>query len=190
MKNNFRFQGKYMMILAAAIFLAAGPQKAAAQDAEMPAAFSRAGLPLLKAKVPFIDFSLPLLNGTQQSLSGLKGKVVFLNFWATWCPPCRAEMPAMEKLYQRFRDEGLEFLTVNIQEHKRTVEEFMKEMKLSFPVALDSMGEAAALYGIRGIPTTYIIDRNGAIIAMVVGGREWDSQAMMDAFGLLLRHGR
>jgi thiol-disulfide isomerase/thioredoxin len=182
---------RFPLLIAAALLLAL-PRMAAAQDAaaDVAGAFSRAGMPLLKEKAPNADFTLPLLDGTRQTLSGLKGSVVFLNFWATWCPPCREEMPAMEKLYQRFKSEGLEFLTVNIQEDKKTVEAFMKQMGLSFPVALDSGGDAAALYGIRGIPTTYILGRDGAIIAAAVGGREWDSQAMMDAFGLLLRHGR
>ena len=189
MKNMFHA----MVVLAAMVLFSALPHMVVAQEAaraEIETAFSRAGMPLLKTKAPTIDFSLPLSEGTQQKLSGLQGKVVFLNFWATWCPPCRAEMPAMEKLFRRFKDEGLEFLAVNIQENKRTVEDFMKQMALSFPVVFDSRGEVAQLYSVRGIPTTYIIDRSGAIIAMVVGGREWDSQAMMDAFSLLLRHGR
>jgi peroxiredoxin len=99
-------------------------------------------------------------------------------------------MPDMEKLYQRFKNEGLEFLTVNIQENKRDVEAFMKEYKLSFPTALDSKGEVATAYGIRGIPTTYIISKDGRIIAAAVGGREWYSEEMINAFRALLSHGR
>ena len=153
-------------------------------------AFARAGMPLLANKVSIIDFSLPLIGGKQVSLAGLSGKVVFLNFWATWCPPCRAEMPAMEKLYQRFKNDGLEFLAVNLQEDEKTVATFLKANGLNFPVALDRKGQTPSLYGVRGIPTTYVVDRSGVIIAMVVGGREWDSQAMMDAFSLLLQYGR
>jgi thiol-disulfide isomerase/thioredoxin len=185
------------VFFAATVLLASSPQKAqglppggTAVSPDIAAAFSRAGVQVLKERVPLFDFSLPLLSGKTQSLSGLNGKVVFLNFWATWCPPCRQEMPSMEKLYQRFRNEGLEFLAVDIQENKKEVEAFMKKYSLNFPVALDSSAEAAVMYGVRGIPATYIIDRDGAIIAAVVGGRQWDSPEMVNAFGLLLNNGR
>jgi thiol-disulfide isomerase/thioredoxin len=179
-----------MAILFAAFteLFAAPPGGAIPQEAAQ--AFKKAQIEVLAAGFPISDFSLPLLNGETRTLSGLKGKIVFLNFWATWCPPCRAEMPDMEKLYQKFKNEGLEFLTVNIQEHKRDVEAFMKDFGLSFPVALDSRGDVATKYGIRGIPTTYIIDRDGRIIAAAVGGRDWFSEDMINAFRILLADGR
>jgi thiol-disulfide isomerase/thioredoxin len=164
------------------------PEKAIPQD--LTQAFSRAGLQVLDERVPITDFSLSLLNGKPQTLSGLKGRAIFLNFWATWCPPCREEMPSMEVLYRRFKDKGLEFLAVNIQEDKKDVAAFMREFGLTFPVILDSTGEVSAIYGIRGIPTTYIIDREGGIIAAAVGGRPWDSADMISAFDLLLRYER
>jgi thiol-disulfide isomerase/thioredoxin len=181
-----------VMILLAAVSMGlfAAPPESPDIPGETAQAFAKAQIQVLEKSFPISDFSLPLLNGETQRLSGLKGKVVFLNFWATWCPPCRSEMPDMEKLYQRFKNEGLEFLTVNIQENKRDVEAFMKEYKLSFPVALDSQGEVATAYGIRGIPTTYIISKDGRIIAAAVGGREWYSEEMINAFRALLSHGR
>ena len=182
----------FAAILAAAVLLAVS-EKTAAQDAavspEIATAFSQAGLGLLKNKVPAADFKLPLLSAETRSLSDYKGKVVFLNFWATWCPPCREEMPAMEKLYQRFKNEGLVFLAVDIQEGRKEVEAFIKERGFSFPVALDEKGEAAGLYGIRSIPTTFIVDKDGNIIAAAIGGRQWDSSQMFAAFSLLLRDG-
>ena len=95
----------------------------------------------------------------------------------------------MEKLYRRFKDEGLSFLAVDIQEGRNEVEAFMKERGFTFPVALDAEGKAAALYGIRSIPTTIIVDKDGNIIAALAGARQWDSPQMFAAFSLLLRNG-
>jgi thiol-disulfide isomerase/thioredoxin len=153
-------------------------------------AFLQAKVPFLKQSLPINDFTLPLLDGKNVKLSSLKGKVVFLNFWATWCPPCRSEMPSMETLYQRYRGKGLEFLAVDVMERKEQVASFMKNFGLSFPVALDSSGNISGMYGVRGIPTTFIIDRNGRIIVASVGGREWNTPAMFNAFDLLLSDDR
>jgi peroxiredoxin len=153
-------------------------------------AFSQARIPLLKKRSLAKDFSLPLLGGGTQTLSALKGKVVFLNFWATWCPPCQAEMPSMEKLYRHLEKAGLEFLAVDIQEDTKEVEAFITESSLNFPVALDESGRVSRLYGIRNIPTTFIIDKNGMIIASVVGSRDWDSPAVIIAFETLLNNGQ
>ncbi|MDR1625485.1 MAG: TlpA family protein disulfide reductase [Spirochaetia bacterium] len=172
----------------AALF--AAPPEGQAVPPEISRAFAKAQVQVLDTSFPISDFSLPLLGGKTQTLSALKGKIVFLNFWATWCPPCRAEMPDMEKLYQRFKNEGLEFLTVNIREDEEAVKTFMNEFKLTFPVVLDYNGDAATKYGIRGIPTTYIIGRDGRIIAAAVGGRQWYSQEMLNAFRALLANGR
>jgi peroxiredoxin len=151
-------------------------------------AFSRAKIPLLKSRISSRDFSLPLLGSGTRALSDLKGSVVFLNFWATWCPPCREEMPAMETLYRRLGKMGLEFLAVDIGEQQKAVEAFIKEGDLSFPVALDDSGRVSEVYGIRSIPTTFIIDRDGSIIAAVVGGRKWDDPKAIAAFEALLNN--
>ncbi|MDR2245225.1 MAG: TlpA family protein disulfide reductase [Treponema sp.] len=153
-------------------------------------AFSRAGIPLLRSRVPIEDFSLPLLGGGSRALGGLKGKVVFLNFWATWCPPCREEMPSMETLYRRLGAAGLEFLAVDIQEKPKPVDAFIREGGMSFPVALDESGRVSGMYGIRSIPTTFIVDRDGSIIAAVVGGRKWDGPEVIAAFETLLNEAR
>jgi peroxiredoxin len=155
---------------------------------EIKTAFSRARIPVLRARTPVIDFSASRLDGTPVRLSSLKGKVVFLNFWATWCPPCREEMPSMEALYQRFRGRDLEFLALDIQEGREAVAAFMKEHGLTFPAALDSTGRISAQYGIRGIPTTFIIDRDGGIVASAVGGRDWNTQEVAAALDALIAH--
>ncbi len=121
-------------------------------------------------------FRLPDLKGKMVALEDFRGKIVFLNFWATWCPPCRAEMPAMEKLFQRMQGKDFVMLAVDFQEERDQVQGFMKQFRLHFPALLDTDGTVAAAYGIRGLPSTYILDRAGKIVAGVVGSRTWDSQ--------------
>ncbi|MFP3091286.1 TlpA family protein disulfide reductase [Treponema sp. TIM-1] len=149
-------------------------------------AFTAAGVPVLREPVPLIDFDLPLLDGTTRNTRDLRGKVLFLNFWATWCGPCRAEMPSMETLYRRFKNQGLEFLAVNLQESRKVVSAFMDQLGLSFPAALDQQGSVGAAYGVMAIPTTYIVDREGRIIARVTGSLNWDNPKLFSAFDTLL----
>jgi len=144
------------------------------------------GLSAVKPGTKIMDFELEDLKGKKVKLSGLAGRVVFLNFWATWCPPCRAEMPSMERLHARFADRGLHVLAVDLQEGRREVEGFVAEHKLSFQVVLDRNGSAAAAYGVRSIPTTYVIGRDGTILAGRIGAQEWDSPAVMAFFEKLL----
>jgi peroxiredoxin len=148
--------------------------------------YKAVGLQALKEGTRSIDFELQDLNGKKVSLSSLKGKVVFLNFWATWCPPCRAEMASMERLYKRFKDKGLVILAVNLQEEAKAVRRFIAEQKLSFPVVLDSNGRVGAIYGARSVPTTYLVGRDGNVLAGTIGGREWDSKEYVSFFTRLL----
>ncbi|MDR1419414.1 MAG: TlpA family protein disulfide reductase [Treponema sp.] len=153
---------------------------------EVAASFREAGLRTAARTASPVDFTLPVLAGGKQRLSDLKGKVVFLNFWATWCGPCRSEMPSMEALYRRFRDSGLEVLAVNCAENRRDVVDFMKNNGLSFPAVLDESGEASGRYGIRAIPTTYILNRDGEIILKVTGSMDWNTPKIIAAFETLL----
>ena len=166
--------------------------KAAADDS-MPdngispaviAAFKKAGLPVSSKGLAPIDFTVTLLGGDTLKLSDLKGKTVFLNFWATWCPPCRMEMPSMEALYQQLKGREFEILAVNIMESTETVSAFMNESSLSFIAALDS-GSISAKYGIRAIPTSYIIDKRGLIISKVTGAIDWNKPDIITALKLL-----
>jgi len=131
-------------------------------------------------------FVLPLLSGWNASLASYKSKVVLLNFWATWCPPCRSEMPSMEALYQRYKNQGLEILAVDLGEDTATVKQFISDNRYTFPVMLDSNGNVGNTYGVRGIPTTYIIDRQGMIIGIVNGAIHWDTPQIITAFEALL----
>lgn len=149
-------------------------------------AFAEAGLPVLKQRIASVDFSLPLVDKSSLALTNLSGKVVFLNFWATWCGPCRAEMPSMEALYQRFKDRGLEILAVNYGESEEVVSGFFEQYKFSFPAALDPAGQVNGLYGVGALPTTYIIDREGNILTRVVGSINWNTPELFAAFEALL----
>ena len=181
MKRNY-------LLFTAAIFLfcscSAKAQTVASPD--LANAFADAGLTLLKEKVSPRNFSLPVLTGGTQSLNDLQGKVVFLNFWATWCGPCREEMPSMEALYNRYKDRGLEIIAVNSGEKQTDVFNFMKNNKLTFPAWLDEDARISISYGIQAIPTSFLIDRDGKIILRLVGSIDWDTPKIHTAFETLL----
>ena len=122
-------------------------------------------------------FRLMDLGGAVHSLPDYQGKVVFLNFWATWCGPCKVEMPAMEALYQTFRSQGLEILAVSVDQQGAAVTRPFKEaMGLSFPILHDSTYQVGLTYGARTLPMTYVIDRQGIIRQRVFGARDWNGQ--------------
>ncbi|MGA2765600.1 MAG: TlpA disulfide reductase family protein [Spirochaetia bacterium] len=149
------------------------------------------GLGLAVASKPIdpIEFELQSLPGAPVKLSSLKGKVVFLNFWATWCGPCRSEMPSMQRMYESLRADGLEILAVNLMEDAPRVKGFAKELKLTFSILLDSNGRVGAQYNARAIPTTYLVDRRGLIFARAVGARQWDTPEMLDLLRGILKDG-
>lgn len=120
------------------------------------------------------NFTLTDMQGEEVSLSQYRGKVVILNFWATWCPPCREEMPSMEELYQRTRDQGLVMLAVNVEENGRqAVRRFLDKTPYSFPILLDSERSVQSAYGVFRFPESFIIDRNGVVVEKIIGARDW-----------------
>jgi peroxiredoxin len=122
------------------------------------------------------DFTLEDLSGNRMNLHDFKGRVVFLNFWATWCIPCRAEMPQMEKLHREFKDQGLEIIAVNFREDKQTVRKFVAELGLTFRILLDPDGSVSNEYGAWSLPLSYFVDRKGIFIGKVNGDRPWDGK--------------
>ena len=133
-------------------------------------------------------FTLRNLKGNHESLESYRGQVVVLNFWATWCAPCRVEMPSFENLYRRYRSEGMTVLAVTIDRNaKPQINSFIDEYGLSFPVLLDSKGKVERLYPSMTVPFTYVIDRNGRIVARVDGAKNWESQETFDAIEYLLK---
>lgn len=124
---------------------------------------------------PAPDFSLPNLDDKTVKLSDYRGKVIFLNFWATWCKPCREEMPSMEVMHKSLEKDGLVVLAVSLDRvtTKKDIPPFIKSMNLTFPVLVDSWGQTDKRYKLMGVPETYIIDQDGILREKVIGPRDW-----------------
>ncbi|HEA64922.1 MAG TPA: TlpA family protein disulfide reductase [Candidatus Aminicenantes bacterium] len=148
--------------------------------------FSSLGVQEITPPVEALDFALKNLEGSEVSLKDFQGKVVFLNFWATWCGPCREEMPSMEKLWQRFKEKAFVILAVDLREGKEEVNSFMKDYGLTFSVLLDSKGEVGSMYAVRAIPTTFLIDSEGRIVGAALGARDWANEDALDLIEHLL----
>jgi len=123
------------------------------------------------AGAPAPDFAVPGLDGKELRLSDFRGKAVLLNFWATWCPPCREEMPFLENFYKAHQAEGLVLVAVNVMQRdsRESVAKYAADMGLTFPIGLDESYAAGQKYGVRFLPTSYLIDRQGMIVATKVG---------------------
>jgi peroxiredoxin len=120
------------------------------------------------------DFTFSDLNGVKVSLAAYRGKVVMVNIWATWCPPCRQEMPSMQRLYEKFKGENFEILAVSIDsEGREAVAPFMRKMNLTFPALLDPGETIRPLYGITGVPESFIIDKKGIVVEKIIGPANW-----------------
>jgi peroxiredoxin len=155
-----------------ALALLVGP----ATGAEEPSETLR--LTRLTATEPAAPFSVVTPDGSTLALGDLLGKVVVLNFWATWCDPCLEEMPAMERVARTYRDRGLVVLAVAVdREGASVVAPFLKRLGLTFPVGLDSQHAVARLYRVWALPSTIIISRKGIALFSVQGARDWDSPA-------------
>ena len=124
------------------------------------------------SKVP--NFTFPNINGKEVSLADQRGKVVLVNVWATWCPPCRREMPSMQRLYEKFKGKNFDILAVSIDsESREAVEPFMRKMNLTFPALLDPGETIRSLYGITGVPESFIIDQQGILVEKIIGPINW-----------------
>jgi len=123
------------------------------------------------------DFSVPALAGPALRLSDFKGKVVLLNFWATWCPPCKEEMPSMERLYRRYKDKGFAILAISIDAGGAgPVGPFARKLGLTFPIGLDAKQAVASQYGVPALPASFLIDRAGNTAGVALGPRDWDTR--------------
>lgn len=138
---------------------------------------------LNKVAKPFSapDTEIADLNGTRHKLSDYRGKPVIVNFWATWCPPCRAELPSMNRAWAKVKDEGIIMLAVNVGETEETISHFNVDYPIDFTILLDQAGMYAPEWKIGGMPTTFIVDSNGLVVYKVVGTREWDNDKILDA---------
>ncbi len=143
-----------------------------------------------RAGFPAPSFTLKDVNGRTYRLADLRGKIVFLNLWATWCPPCREEMPSMERLHRRMQ--GTDFLMLAVSEDEdgsAAVRPFVDQMGLTFPVLLDQDGVLPPRYGVTGYPETFIIDREGRVIQHTIGPEDWGSEKSYRYFLKLIEPG-
>jgi peroxiredoxin len=132
------------------------------------------------------DFDGRTVDNREMSLRSLQGKVVVLNFWATWCLECRPEMPGFERLHREFSARGLAVIGINAREGSAAIREYAKELGLTFPLLLDDSGKINSSYGVIGLPTTFLIGRDGRAIALAVGPRDWSGNPSRELIRALL----
>jgi thiol-disulfide isomerase/thioredoxin len=165
LQTRVRLTGLYATLLL--LFLST----ALPADEELSHSFARIDPPL---SAP--DFSLPDMDGELHALQDYRGKVVLINFWATWCPPCRREMPALEQLYSKFAGQAFAVLAVNQWEDADHVFAYMGDLNVipSFPILFDPESKVSADFGVKGLPTSFLLDQQGRVLFRAVGGRAFD----------------
>ena len=149
--------------------------------------FSKAGLQPIKEKKKAPDFSLENLEGRKVELKDFKGKVILLTFWATWCGPCKEDMPSMEALHQQFKGKDFVLLSISVDyAGLKPVKEFLDKHRYTFMVLLDPKCECLDTFGVKGIPTTFLIDKKGTIVGKVVGPKNWKSKEVISLVNMLI----
>jgi len=178
MRSTVLIAGLCLVSIAAAMCLVA--------DDDSMAAIAQRGV--VKPGEPAPNFQLRDMNGRTVSLSELRGKVVLLNFWATWCGPCRVEMPAMERLYRGFDRKDFEILAVSTDAQGVAVTRpFQEENKLTFPILHDSDFRVGLSYGARTLPMTFMVDRQGIVRQHIFGARDWEAPEARQLIEMLMK---
>lgn len=126
------------------------------------------------------NFTLLDMDGVSHQLSDYKGKTVIINFWATWCPPCREEMPSMERAWNKIKDQNIIMFAINVGEDEDTIFTFLGDYPVSFTILLDTSGTMIDQWPVQGLPTTFVISPDGKLVYRAIGGREWDDEALLD----------
>ncbi len=155
--------------------------------AGIPAALAAAGLTPLPNRPAAPELALDDLQGQTHRLSDYRGRVVVVNFWATWCPPCRAEMPSLQRAWAQTQAEGIVWLAVDVGEGEDQVFAFSGEHRYRFPILLDRDAAALGRWPVKGMPTTLVVDPQGRIAYRAIGGREWDAPELLAAIRNLAR---
>ncbi len=137
------------------------------------------GLTSLLDKPQAPDFQLSDVDGNTHRLSDCRGRVVIVNFWATWCPPCRAEMPSMQRAWEKLQQEGIMMLAVNVGEDEDTIFQFTANYPVEFPLLMDLDSKIIGEWPVRGLPTTFVVDPQGRLAYRAIGGREWDEAELL-----------
>ena len=156
-----------LLLLAAIVFLTINPVKAVELLHQVP------GKPVAK------EFELRDLDGNMHKLSDYKGKTVIVNFWATWCPPCRAEIPSMQRAWKILKDKNVMMLAVHVGGNEDKIWAFLTDFGIDFPVLIDGNSKVSRSWPMMGLPTTFIVDPQGKTALRAIGGREWDDPALI-----------
>ena len=146
--------------------------------------YAAAGMKEVIEHRPAPTFSLRTVDGRAIDLESLRGHGVLVNFWATWCGPCKDEMPALQRLKQAFPSDNFELLAVTTDQQPESIRRFVHALNINFPILMDESKDVSAAFGVRGLPTTIVISKNGLLMGRAVGPRRWDapeSVALIDA---------
>jgi peroxiredoxin len=166
MKHIFNSFGAACLLVAAAVSAGGGP--------------GGKGLEALADRPPAPGFDLPDPKGQQIRLSDYAGKPLIVNFWATWCPPCRAEMPSLQRAWEQVRGDGIELVAINVGESEGTIQRFLEQVSVDFPLPMDRDSEVVQAWPVRGLPTTFVIDPQGRLAYKAAGEREWDDASLLE----------
>lgn len=157
-------------------------QPSAMTDARTRELFKQLRIIPMPGIAPPADIALKDVSGRMVRVSDFRGKIVFLNFWTTWCGDCKVEMPEMEKLHRALKDKDFVMLAVDLQESAATVKAFFNSYRLTFTALLDSEGRFGRRFGVRSIPTTFILNKAGGMIGKAIGSRPWGDEPARDLF--------
>ena len=168
-----RLNGAFVALFLTLMFCTVAGIHAATPRPWYAASFEKLGFSVFDPPMTMKDFLVVNLNGASKTRASAKGNIVLLNFWATWCPPCRAEMPSIEALSAKMKGKKFEIIAINVGDSAAEVKDFLKQNKYTYPVYLDTQNKLLATYASQGIPTTYVLDKQGRFIAGVVGGMDY-----------------
>ncbi len=132
------------------------------------------------------SFELVSLEGQKIKLADFRGKIVFINFWATWCVPCKTEMASMEKLYQRFKSTDFQMLAISVDKDISSIKPYLEKYNLTFPVLVDPENRVKKKYKTVGLPETYLVDKRGIILYKAIGPRDWFTKTILESFEQLV----
>ena len=173
-----------VILIGALVWVLVIPTSAMAQEKDL---LRNMKLALVAEPYPAPLFDTKTPQGRKIKMEDFKGKLVVLNFWAIWCPPCRLEMPSMERLYRDFKGDGLEIVAANFMESKDSTNSFVNENGFTFKVLLDRDGDIAQKYGVHALPVTFVIGRDGKVLAKSFGYKDWYSEETQKLVASLLK---